>query len=121
SATMGVKESAAGDLANTTYSYGTQATSTFGLGLSYTSAGGGFMADGTTTQITGGYQSWNKLPSASNNDLNGTAHYYDQHWLCYTGGGNYSQYWTLAFHVVSGTASTPGITPIPTGKCSPYA
>jgi hypothetical protein len=119
-ATMGVKESAAGDLANTTFQYGSTATSTFGAGVSYTNSDSGFSADGSTTQITGGSQSWNKLPSASNNDLNGTAHYYDQEYDCQIA-GNFSQYWTLTFHVVSGTASTPGITPIPTGKCSAYA
>ncbi len=114
--TMGYKQSSDSNLAYAGFDYSTSSSTTLGAGISYTSASGGFSADGTTTQTAGGSWTFPNLPGAGNNDFNGDGIYYDQEYLCYMV-GNYSTYWLLTQHDVAGEKGTPGASPVSVGKC----
>lgn len=115
---VGMKESEASDLSSTTFSYSSTASMTLGVGISYTSPTGGFSADGSTTQTSGGSYTWDSLPSESNNDLEGYGIYNDQEFLCIIA-GNYSNYWLLSQNYVGGEYGTPGTPPVAAGDCIP--
>jgi hypothetical protein len=116
---VGMKESDASDLANTSFSYTTTASMTLGEGISFNGPFGGFTQNGTTVKTSGLQGSWNSLPSESNNYLEAQAVYEDQQFLCFTA-GNYTDDWTLTQHSVGGAAASPGTPSIPTGHCYAY-
>jgi hypothetical protein len=114
---LGFRGSAAASLANGTFSYNSNDSTTMGAGVSYTSTYGGFEASGTTTQITNDAYSWPKIAGASNNYFEADAEYYDQKVLCSNPLGIQDS-WTVTMNSVSTPSGTPGAEPISAGHCS---
>jgi hypothetical protein len=112
--TVGYKSSLDTNLAYTAFSYGTGVSNTFGTGVSITGPGGGFSANGTTSEADNTGVTFPNIPGASSNNYRAGGAYYDQEIVC---GPIVTHQWELYQDAVGGDDGTPGAEPLSAGDC----
>jgi hypothetical protein len=107
---MGFKQSADTHLRYATFMYTTSDSLTIGVGISATSPVGGFTADGTLTQSSGGSTQFPQMVGAGTNSLLGDGVYDEQFLIC-------PNEWVLIPKTVDSDFGTPGASPVSIGNC----
>jgi hypothetical protein len=114
---LALKQSGDAHLKFAGFSYSTSDSVTFGVGISFTNANGGFSAGGTTTESSGGSTTFPNMVGAGNNYLEGDGVYNDNFYTCSTPVGTLYQFWELDPAGVGSDFGTPGAEPVGIGDC----
>lgn len=107
---MGFKQSQDAHLTYASFTYSTTDALTIGVGVSYTGPDGGFTADGTVEQSSGGSTTFGGMVGEGTNELEGDGVYLLEAYNC-------DPIWELVPKTVNDTYGTPGASPVGVGYC----
>jgi hypothetical protein len=109
---VGYKSSADSDLKGASFTYSTSDSATTEDAWSASDSFGGLQSAGTSTESTGGSQTYKNMPGSGSNDLLGVDVFDWQEYQCITG-----DQWYLSTYTIEGSDGTPGASAVAAGDC----